>query len=100
MKYTKTTWQHELDDLPMIYYSKFDDNGKEICRIDVYRSGKTLYADEQNQEFVDDIWLSDISFDEVMSSDLDDEMMSIEISQNEFNQYWCVANNPHFNPKS
>lgn len=93
MKYTKTIWQHELDDLPIIYYSKFDDNGKEICRIDVYRSGKTLYADESNQEFVDDIWLSDISFDEVMNSDLDDEMISTEISQDEFDNLWSSLNN-------
>lgn len=94
MKYTKTTWQHDMDDLPMAYYSKFDETGKEICRMDIYRSGKTLYADEQNQAFVDEIWLSDISFDEVMDADLDDEMMSIEISQDEFDALWFRADNP------
>lgn len=92
MKYTKTLWQHDLDDYPIAYYSKFDDH-QEIARIDVFKSGKRLYADERNQEGIDESWLSDISYDEVMALN-DDEFISTEISQNEFDELWLSDDNP------
>ncbi len=94
MNYTKTIWQHDLDDYPIAYYSKFDDNGKEILRIDVFNTGKKLYADPSNQPKIDENWLSDITFDEVMHSDLNDEMISTQISQDEFELLWFSPDNP------
>lgn len=93
MKYTKTLWQHDLDDYPIAYYSKFDDDDKEIARIDVFISGKRLYADKHNQEGIDESWLSDISYDEVMALN-DDEFISTEIGQNEFDELWLSDDNP------
>ncbi len=94
MKYTKTLWKHDLDGYPIAHYSKFDDNGNEILRIDVFKTGKILYADQSNQEGIDENWLCKITFDEVMQSDLDDELTSTQISQNEFELLWFSPNNP------
>lgn len=97
MKFTKTHWQHDNDDLPNYYYSQFDDNDIEIYRVEIYPTGKILYGNINHQDPYDDIWLDGMHYDEI--HDIEDEMMTFDISQDEFNQYWCVANNPHFNPK-
>lgn len=100
MKYTKSTWQYsaedlaDLDSLPFVQYSKFDENDQEVCRIEQYISGEMLYIDHSNQEGVDKSWLSGISFDEVMASDLDDELVSVQISQDDFDALWFRADNP------
>ena len=55
MRYFKTEWSQDDvgDEFANIYYSAFNEKGDEVQRIEVFVSGKKLYADATNQEGVD-----------------------------------------------
>ena len=95
MKYSKTDYHHSLDELPICYISAFCDD-VEIYRVQLYTSGQAVYVDRQNHPSRDDAWLDGTTFDEVMAlnDDSDGEFVSTEISEAQFNHWWCVADNP------
>ena len=100
MRYIKTEWSHDDNGgLPILHYSSFDDKGDEVQRIEVFKSGKILYADHTNQEGIDETWLYDTTIDDVLGCDEDnDEFINTEISQSEFDKLWQNPNNPKFKP--
>lgn len=100
MRYIKTEWLHDDDNYPNFYYSSFDDKGDEVQRITMFASGKILYADHTNQEGINETWLYNTTIDDALDcGDDNDEFVSTEISQSEFEKLWQTPNNPKFKPQ-
>ena len=95
-KHTKTLWQHNRPDEPVIYYLRYDENDEEIHRIEIYSSGKKRYGDKERQHPNSDVWIYGITCDEVMNSNIENELISDDISPSEFDALWCVPDNPYF----
>jgi hypothetical protein len=44
-QYLKVLWHHEFPDEPVELYSEIDDSGAEIRTVEIYRDGRSDYAD-------------------------------------------------------
>jgi hypothetical protein len=45
MRYLRVVWHHDFDDEPVELYSKLDDEGYEVRKVEIYRNGLRNYAD-------------------------------------------------------
>ncbi|MGP1571811.1 MAG: DUF6881 domain-containing protein [Moraxella sp.] len=96
MRYTKTYWRHQEKQNPILYISAFDITNQEIYRVEVFADGRQLYADQTNTPD-DNCYIYGITLQEVlMFDDPKAELFSIEISEQEFNEYWQKADNPKY----
>lgn len=45
MYHLRVLWDHELWDQPIVIYSEIDDDGWEVRKVEIYRDGRSAFAD-------------------------------------------------------
>ncbi len=47
VRYQAVRWLHDFDDEPVVLYSEIDDDGWEHRKVDEFRDGRLVFADEE-----------------------------------------------------
>ncbi|MFD3697921.1 DUF6881 domain-containing protein [Streptomyces sp. NPDC058646] len=92
MEHWRVEWLHDFMDEPIVIYSELGDDRYETRKIQKYRDGRTLKADESHE--YREIGLSEIplgSIDEVAQQP---EFVATRITRGEFEAVWQQANWP------
>ncbi|MCL2682872.1 MAG: hypothetical protein FWE63_05235 [Bacteroidales bacterium] len=87
MKFIKIHWTHSFKDSPEFIYSAIDEEGYEIKKVEVFKSGDyTVYSENINSDrLAEGIYpsLEELTFEEKIES-----MQAFEIDEVEFNEIW------------
>lgn len=92
MRYVKVTWYQDFPDEPVFYFSELGEDGYEIRKVQLFRDGRSGYADEGHETA--GVGLSEISFPSVEEISSQAEFDAEEISAEEFERVW-VSSNSH-----
>ncbi|WP_344101870.1 DUF6881 domain-containing protein [Nocardiopsis rhodophaea] len=89
MRYVRVKWEHDFEDDPVVYLSELGEDGYELRKVQIYRDGRTEWADETRE--TETVGLSEIAFpsnEEISSSP---GFCARDISREEFERFWREA---------
>ncbi|MGW1280286.1 DUF6881 domain-containing protein [Streptomyces tsukubensis] len=86
MRYVKVAWDHEFADDPILYLSELGEDGYETRKIQLYRDGRSEWADESVDTAT--IGLSEIPFPSLNEISNQPDFAATEITQEEFEKTW------------
>ncbi|MFJ2399506.1 DUF6881 domain-containing protein [Streptomyces sp. NPDC087843] len=89
MEYWKVDWLHEFKDEPTRFYSEIGPDGYEVRKIQHYRDGRELRADEAHES--SEIGLSEIPVGPIEDVASQPEFAARLISREEFEHVWQNA---------
>ncbi|WP_131742948.1 DUF6881 domain-containing protein [Actinomadura roseirufa] len=89
MRYVKVTWHHENDDDPVVYFSELGTDGYETRKVQIYRDGRSAWADEAYE--TDTAGLSEVPFPPLEEISYQEEFEAEEIAAVEFEEEWRRA---------
>ncbi|WP_081635457.1 DUF6881 domain-containing protein [Nocardia sp. BMG111209] len=89
MRYIKVYWHHDFDDDPVMYFHEVGDDDWEIRRVQVYRDGRTEWADENHE--TDTAGTAEIPITSIAEIASQSEFDAEEITHNEFEREWSKA---------
>jgi hypothetical protein len=89
MEYWKVDWLHDFQSEPVRFYSEIGHDGYEIRKIQHYRDGRILKADEFHESA--EIGLSEIPVGSIKDVASQPEFSAFSISREEFEQAWRCA---------
>jgi len=93
VRYQKAVWRHEFPDEPVLLYSEVADFGIETRKIEVFRDGRSQYADGTSS--TGDTRLSETPIPSVEEIQDQGEFSLSVISRSEFNELWLHATERH-----
>lgn len=89
MKYIKVQWIHENSEYPVWLYSEVDESFREIRKIEQYADGRLGYASQTRVSGGSELSVEPLPpFEQIAA---DPEFNLAEISQDEFERVWFVA---------
>lgn len=86
MRYVKVAWHHDFPDEPVLFFSELGEDGYEIRKVQVFRDGRSEWADESHETA--SVGLSEIPFPPVEEISSQEEFDAEEISADEFEGVW------------
>ncbi|MGW5336629.1 DUF6881 domain-containing protein [Streptomyces bauhiniae] len=86
MEYWKVDWLHDFDDEPTRLYSEVGNDGYEIRKIQRYRDGRILKADEAHEAA--NIGLSEIPVGSIEDVASQPDFAACLIGREEFEEAW------------
>ncbi|KUM74718.1 DUF6881 domain-containing protein [Streptomyces curacoi] len=89
MEYWKVEWLHDFPSEPVIFYSEIGEDGYEVRKVQRYRNGRTLKADELHES--GDIGLSEIPVGSIEDVASQPEFSAFVITRDEFEKEWQSA---------
>jgi hypothetical protein len=89
MRYLEVRWHHTSPDEPIILFSETDENGWELRKVYVFRTGPPGYASERESTRSVMLGLEPLPSIEEIASDLQFEPRGI--SKEEFEEVWRQA---------
>ncbi|MCD7438852.1 DUF6881 domain-containing protein [Streptomyces lincolnensis] len=89
MDYWKVDWRHEFQSEPIRFYSEIGDDGYEVRKIQEYRDGRKLKADESHE--AGEIGLSEIPVGPIEDVNRQAEFSAVVISREDFEKEWQGA---------
>ncbi len=89
MDYLAVEWIHSDPDDPVLLYSEIDKEGWETRKVEIYRNGSLLFADESHE--TDEIGLSTEQMPSIEEIASDPEFKPRKISSEEFELIWHQA---------
>jgi uncharacterized protein DUF6881 len=84
--YQKVIWKHQFPDEPILLYSEVSDDGTETRKIEVFRDGRTQYADADKS--TGDTLLSEKPLPSVEEIRDQKEFSICVIQEMEFEEIW------------
>ncbi|WP_210732806.1 hypothetical protein [Streptomyces sp. RKND-216] len=92
MRYLKVAWIHDSVDDPMVYLGELGDDGYETRKVQLYRDGRSEWADESFETAT--VGLSEIPFPPLEEISSQPEFTAQVITSEEFEREW---NEVHMN---
>lgn len=92
MRYWKVDWQHEFQVEPIRIYSEIGSDGYEVRKVQEYRDGRKLKADELHE--TGEIGLSEIPVGPIEDVDSQPEFSASLINREDFETEWDQASWP------
>ena len=89
MRYVKVAWHHDFEDEPVLYFSELGEDGYETRKVQVFRNGRSEWADEGHE--TGSVGLSEIPFSSVEEISSREEFDAMEISVGEFERVWASS---------
>lgn len=89
MRCVKVAWNHDFPDEPVLYFSELDKDGYETRKVQVYRDGRTEWADENFETAT--VGLAEIPFPSVEEISSREGFAAEEIASEEFDRAWSEA---------
>ena len=89
MRYVKVAWEHDFPDDPVLYLSELGEDGYEIRKVQVYRDGRSEWADGHHETAT--VGLSEISFPSVEEISSQPDCRAELITSEEFERAWGDA---------
>jgi hypothetical protein len=86
VRYVKVAWHHDFPDEPVLFFSELGEDGYEIRKVQVFRDGRSEWADESHETA--SVGLSEIPFPPVEEISSQEEFDAEEISADEFEGVW------------
>ncbi len=86
MRYVKVEWHHAFSDEPVAYYSELGLDGYETRKVQLFRDGRSEWADEENETA--SVGLSEVAFPAISEISGQPEFDAQEISAEEFERVW------------
>ncbi|MGC7097261.1 DUF6881 domain-containing protein [Amycolatopsis lurida] len=87
--YVRVKWKHDSDDDPVWYLSELDEDGYETRKIQIYRDGRSEWADGNHE--TDSVGLAEIAFPGVDVVNAMPDFDAEEITAAEFGLAWRNA---------
>lgn len=92
MEYWKVEWHHDFTEEPTVLFSEIGDDGYETRKVQVYRDGRILKADEEHEHAL--IGLSEIPVGDIADVAAQAEFSAWVISKSDFYKVWDQADWP------
>jgi hypothetical protein len=92
MRYVKVAWTHDFPDDPVLYLSELGDDGYETRKVQVYRDGRSEWADEHHEAAM--VSLSEIPFPSVEEISSQPDCRAELMTSEEFERAWNNARAP------
>ncbi|KAB1105087.1 hypothetical protein F6X54_27990 [Micromonospora aurantiaca] len=89
MRYVKVVWEHDFPDDPILYLSEIGEDGYEIRKVQLYRDGRTEWADGHHETAT--VGLSEIPFPPVEEISAQSGFRAELITPEEFEHAWSEA---------
>ncbi|GGZ25476.1 hypothetical protein GCM10010300_81060 [Streptomyces olivaceoviridis] len=89
MRYVKVAWDHNFADDPVLYLSELGDDGYETRKVQIYRDGRSEWADESNETAT--VGLSEVPFPPLEEISSQPEFTAEVITPQEFERAWSEA---------
>ncbi|MEU8028176.1 hypothetical protein AB0C13_06000 [Streptomyces sp. NPDC049099] len=89
MEYWMVDWLHDFESEPVRFYSEIGHDGYEVRKVQGYRDGRMLKADESHEST--EIGLSEIPVGTIEDVASQPEFSASLISREEFEQAWQSA---------
>ncbi|MGN5380524.1 DUF6881 domain-containing protein [Streptomyces lasalocidi] len=89
MEYVKVEWSHSFEEDPVIYLSELGDDRYETRKVQIYRDGRSEWADETHETAT--VGLSEIAFPDLREISSQPEFTAVLISAEEFELAWNRA---------
>ncbi|NUW29821.1 hypothetical protein HTZ77_00015 [Nonomuraea sp. SMC257] len=89
MRYLKVIWRHDFDDYPVELYSELDNEGYEVRKVEIYRSGRRDYADFAKS--TGQTGLGEIPVPSIEEIAEQEEFTPAWINADEFERVWDLA---------
>jgi hypothetical protein len=87
--YIRVEWRHDLQDEPVLYYSELGDDRYETRKVQLYRDGRSEWADGSHES--DRVGLSEIPFPPLEEISGQPEFMANSVSAEEFEEVWNAS---------
>ncbi|MFC1429150.1 hypothetical protein ACEZDB_00550 [Streptacidiphilus sp. N1-3] len=88
--FLKVVWHHSYPDEPVWLYSELDDERYEVRKVEVYRDGRRVFADQVRS--VGGSMLGEIPAPTILEfSDEFEDLEASEISEAEFESQWSAT---------
>ena len=92
MDYWKVEWHHDFTEEPIVLFSEIGEDGYETRKIQLYRDGRLLKADEAHENGT--IGLSEIPVGDIADVAAQAEFSAWVISKSDFYEVWDQASWP------
>lgn len=89
MRYVKVVWEHDFPDDPVLYLSELGEDGYEVRKIQLYRDGRSEWADGRHETAT--VGLSEIPFPSVEEISSQSDCRAELITSEEFERAWSDA---------
>lgn len=89
MEYWKVHWHHEFESEPTLLYCEIGEDGYEVRKVQKYRNGMALKADELHES--GDVGLSEIPVGPLKDVVSQAEFSALYITADEFEREWGIA---------
>jgi hypothetical protein len=89
VRYVKVAWDHDFADDPVVYLSELGDDGYETRKVQLYRDGRSEWADESFETAT--VGLSEIPFPPLEEISGQPEFTAQVITPEEFEFAWNEA---------
>ncbi|MEU3724330.1 hypothetical protein [Streptomyces sp. NPDC031705] len=92
MEYWHVRWLHDDPDDPIVFYSEIGDDGYESRKVQIYRDGRRIRADEQHEGA--DIALGEVPVGNISDVDAQPEFEAVLVARALFESVWESASWP------